>query len=257
MILFLAGTSDSRAVAAKLKEAGVSLVLSTVSPYGRVLAEAEGLECRDGALDVFGLEKWLRENKASLLVDGTHPYAVVASQTAMDAAEAAGISYIRLERPEKEIKTASWIYRVRSTEDAAEKAFELGSTILLTTGSRTLSVFMNRKPEKSRLIARILPEPEGIATARNLGFLPRDVIGMEGPFSEEMNMALIRHVQADVMVMKNSGGAGGTFEKLTACEKEKIFAVVIDRPQLNYPLVFEDGALLLQYIKQNLSSLEN
>lgn len=254
MILFLAGTSDSRAVAGKLKEAGISLVLSTVSPYGRVLAEAEGLECRDGALDTFGLVKWLQENKANLLIDGTHPYAIAASQTAMDAAEAAGISYVRLERPEKEIKEASWIHRVQSTEEAAEKAFQLGSSVLLTTGSRTLSTFMKQKPETTRLIARILPEPEGMTEARNLGFLPRDIIGMEGPFSVEMNQALIHHVQADVMVMKNSGDAGGTFEKLAACEKEKISAVVIDRPQLKYPLVFEDGTSLLQYIKQNLSS---
>lgn len=256
MILFLAGTSDSRAVAAKLKEAGYSLVLSTVSPYGRVLAEAEGLECRDGALDAPALVKWLTENKARLLIDGTHPYAVAASKTAMEAAKAAGISYIRLERPEKAIKEASWIHRVQSTEEAAEKAFELGSSVLLTTGSRTLSIFMNRKPEATRLIARILPEPEGMTEARNLGFLPRDLIGMEGPFSEEMNRALIHHVEADVMVMKNSGDAGGTFEKLTACEKEGIFAVVIDRPQLKYPLVFENGTSLLQYIEQNLSSLK-
>lgn len=254
MILFLAGTSDSRAVAGKLKEAGITLILSTVSPYGRVLAEAEGLECRDGALDTLGLVKWLQENKASLLVDGTHPYAIAASQTAMEAAEAAEVSYVRLERPEKEIQEASWIHRVQSTEEAAEKAFELGTSVLLTTGSRTLSVFMNQKPEDTRVIVRILPEPEGMMEARNLGFLPRDIIGMEGPFSEEMNRALIDHVQADVMVMKNSGDAGGTFEKLSACEKEKISAVVIDRPRLKYPLVFEDGNSLLEYIKKNLSS---
>lgn len=252
MILFLAGTSDSRAVAGDLKQAGFSLVLSTVSPYGRVLAEAEGLECRDGALDAPALVKWLGENKADLLIDGTHPYAVAASRIAMEAAEAAGVRYIRLERPEKEIKKASWIHRVGSTEEAAKKAFELGSTILLTTGSRTLSVFVNHKPENARLIARILPEPEGMTEARNLGFLPRDLIGMEGPFSEEMNRALIHHVHADVMVMKNSGDAGGTFEKLAACKKEGIAAVVIDRPRLNYPLIFEDGKSLLEYMEKNL-----
>ena len=107
MILFLAGTSDSRQVAASLKERGIDLVLSTFSPYGRVLAEAEGLECRDGALDVDGILAWVEKNQGNLIIDGTHPYAVAASQTALAAAQEAKIPYIRLARPETPIPSFS------------------------------------------------------------------------------------------------------------------------------------------------------
>ena len=249
MILFLAGTSDSRAAATFLKDAGVELTLSTVSSYGRILAEAEGLICRDGILDQSGLVKWLKENRGTMLIDGTHPYATAASLAALGAAKEAGVSYIRLERPERPIPVAPWIHSVMSTEEAAKKAFELGKSVLLTTGSRTLKIFVEAKPEDGRLVARILPEPDGIGDARNLGFLPRDIIAMEGPFSQEMNEALIRHVGAQVVVMKNSGDAGGTFEKLAACETMGIAAVVIDRPQIQFPKVVETKEELLALIQ--------
>ena len=250
MILFLAGTSDSRAAAAFLKDAGVELTLSTVSSYGRILAEAEGLICRDGILDQEGLVNWLQENQGTMLIDGTHPYATAASLAALAAVKEAGVTYVRLERPERPIPNTSWIHLVMSTEEAAEKAFSLGKSVLLTTGSRTLKIFVGRKPENCRLIARILPEVDGVGEARELGLLPRDIIAMEGPFSQEMNEALARHVGADVMVMKNSGDAGGTFEKLAACEALEIAAVVIDRPQIQFPKVVETKEELLALIQK-------
>ena len=253
MILFLAGTSDSRQVAASLKERGIDLVLSTFSPYGRVLAEAEGLECRDGALDVDGILAWVEKNQGNLIIDGTHPYAVAASQTALAAAQEAKIPYIRLERPEKPLPSGDWVHLVDSTLEAAKKAFELGDSVLLTTGSRTLEVFQKEKPDQARLVARILSEPNGVQLARELGFLPRDIIAMEGPFSQSMNEALIDHVGAKVMVMKDSGDAGGTSEKLLACQAKEIAAVVIARPKLDLPNVCVNVEEIVEKMKEKFS----
>ena len=91
MILFLAGTSDSRAVAEMLQSAGIDLELSVVSAYGQMLAVAKGLPCRAGALDEAGLASWIKEHHCKALVDGTHPYAIAATQTALKAAEQVGI----------------------------------------------------------------------------------------------------------------------------------------------------------------------
>ena len=103
MILFLAGTSDSRIVAEMLQSAGVELELSVVSTYGQMLAEAKGLSCRVGALDDAGLVDWIKEHNCTAIVDGTHPYAIAATQTALKAAEQTGIPYLRLERKEESL----------------------------------------------------------------------------------------------------------------------------------------------------------
>ena len=252
MILFLAGTSDSRIVAEMLQSAGVELELSVVSTYGQMLAEAKGLSCRVGALDDAGLVDWIKEHNCTAIVDGTHPYAIAATQTALKAAEQTGIPYLRLERKEESLPEESWLYRVETMEDAAEKAFALGSCIFLTTGSRTLSVFKKAQTAESRLIARILPEPDGIGQARDLGFLPRDIIGMEGPFTKEMNEAFFINSLADVVVLKNSGKAGGTGEKLAACKALGLKAVVVDRPRLALPNRYETGEELLEALKNLL-----
>lgn len=252
MILFLAGTSDSRAVAEMLKSAGIELELSVVSTYGQMLAEAKGLSCRAGALDEAGLVAWIKEHTCTAIVDGTHPYAIVATQTALKAAEQTDIPYLRLERKEEPLPQESWIYRVKTIEEAAKKAFELGTCIFLTTGSKTLGTFKNAQTEKSRLIARILPEPDGISQARELGFLPRDIIGMEGPFTKEMNEALFKNSLADVVVLKNSGKAGGTSEKLAACRALGIKAVILERSRLVLPNQYETGEELLEALQKLL-----
>ena len=145
-----------------------------------------------------------------------------------------------------------WLFRVETMEEAAAKAFELGTCIFLTTGSRTLGIFKKAQTEKSRLIARILPEPDGIGQARELGFMPRDIIGMEGPFSKELNEALFKNSLADVVVLKNSGKAGGTSEKLAACKALGIKAVVVDRPKLALPNQYETGEELLEALQKLL-----
>ena len=188
-----------------------------------------------------------------MIIDGTHPYAVAASQTALAAAQEAKIPYIRLERPEKPLPSGDWVHLVDSTLEAAKKAFELGDSVLLTTGSRTLEVFQKEKPDQARLVARILSEPNGVQLARELGFLPRDIIAMEGPFSQSMNEALIDHVGAKVMVMKDSGDAGGTSEKLLACQAKEIAAVVIARPKLDLPNVCVNVEEIVEKMKELFS----
>ena len=54
---------------------------------------------------------------------------------------------------------------------------------------------------------------------------------MQGPFSVDMNRALIRKTEAKVMVTKESGDKGGFSEKLEACRQEHIKVIVVKRPE--------------------------
>ena len=64
-----------------------------------------------------------------------------------------------------------------------------------------------------------------------LGFEGKHLIAMQGPFSEEMNLALLHQTRARYFVTKESGKAGGFEEKLKAAKKAGAVLIVIGRPQ--------------------------
>ena len=68
---------------------------------------------------------------------------------------------------------------------------------------------------------------------------------MKGPFSKELNCALIRDLGIDILVTKASGAAGGFWEKVEAARECGIELVVIHRP------VKEDG-LTMEQLKDEL-----
>ncbi|MDQ9832305.1 precorrin-6A/cobalt-precorrin-6A reductase, partial [Acinetobacter soli] len=64
-----------------------------------------------------------------------------------------------------------------------------------------------------------------------LGLEGKHLIGMQGPFSKEMNTAMIRQIQAAWMVTKESGTSGGFLEKYLAAKETECGLVVIGRPK--------------------------
>lgn len=69
-----------------------------------------------------------------------------------------------------------------------------------------------------------------LQNAIDAGFFPAHLIAMQGPFSTEINAALIRQFHIDVLVTKESGNSGGYNEKLMAAEQTGTDVVVIKRP---------------------------
>ena len=65
----------------------------------------------------------------------------------------------------------------------------------------------------------------------DLGLRAKNILAIQGPFSYEMNVAMIRDYHADVMVTKNGGLVGGSDTKLKAAMDEGISIIVIDRPK--------------------------
>ena len=53
---------------------------------------------------------------------------------------------------------------------------------------------------------------------------------MQGPFSEELNYAMLKHTSAKYMVTKESGKVGGFIEKVLAASKAGAKSIVIGRP---------------------------
>lgn len=251
MILVLAGTREGREVVELLRRHGRRVLASVVSAYGGELVDAERLQV--GPLDQAGMEELLRREAVRGVVDATHPYAREASRNARAACRAAGVPYLRLERPPADLPGTGEVYPVADYPAAAELASSFGSTVFLTTGSRHLAVFLEAaRPRGVRVVARVLPEAEVLAECRRLGLTPADLIAMQGPFTIELNLALFRHYQAAVVVSKESGAAGGFPEKAAAAAELGVPLVVIRRGQAD-PAAVASPREALEWVLRTVS----
>ena len=74
---------------------------------------------------------------------------------------------------------------VESTEAAVRYLKETEGNVLLTTGSKELKAFTEIPDYQKRIFARVLSLPSVIEACRELGFEGKNLIAMQGPFSEE------------------------------------------------------------------------
>ncbi|MBI2447547.1 MAG: precorrin-6A reductase [Candidatus Omnitrophica bacterium] len=245
MILVMSGTKDGREITNLLESKGYEVYSTTATEYSSLLSGFE----RDGVskpLDVNGLIRLIKDKNISCIVDATHPYADNASKNGIEACERTGIKYIRFERENERLPVSDLIVNVANFEEAAEKAFSLGKRVFLTTGTKKLKVFVEySKRFNGILIVRTLPWVQSINLCLSNGILPDRIIAIQGPFSKDLNKALFKEHDAEVVVTKESGEAGGVIEKVEAAIELGIPIVVIKRPVLNYPLVVNQYSQVL------------
>ena len=255
MVFVIAGTEDGRELTGFLLNNGFEVTASVVSSYGKALLERyKGVRINEKKLDENELVGLLLNDCVEVLVDASHPYAVNISKNAMMACHKANVPYIRYERESIPL-TYDKIFHVESYEAAAIKSAELGKNIFLTTGSRNLKIFVESPALKEcNLIARILPTAEVLAECEKLGFNPKSIVAMQGPFSTELNIELFKHYQANVIVSKESGQIGGIDTKLTAAEKLNLPVVLIDRPAIHYDNVVADFDDVLNLCKTSIKN---
>lgn len=236
MIFVAAGTQDGRGLVEYLLGCGYEILASVVTDYGKLLLPKHpNLKINDKKLDKEEMKACLEEHEIQGIIDATHPYAVNVSRTAMEVAEELGIPYLRYEREVTPLPDYDKLHLVASYEEAAPLAMELGECIFLTTGSNRLELFAQwAKAKQKRIIARVLPADYSIEICKKAGITPRDIVAMQGPFSEGLNLELYKKYDSTVVVMKNSGTLGGTETKLTAAIKLNMDIVIIDRPAITY-----------------------
>ena len=75
---------------------------------------------------------------------------------------------------------------------------------------------------------------------RDRGYEGRHIIAMQGPFSMEMNLALLREFKCRFIVTKDGGKTGGMEEKLEASRAAGVRTLLIDRPKSAGGISLED-----------------
>lgn len=239
----MAGTSDGNDLAAAIQERGFPVLVTVTSAYGEALAREHGLNVHVGPLDVEALLQIIEKNAVRLLVDATHPYAVQASLTAMEASERTGTPCFRYERP---LSTADepFIQTFSTIEALCHAVGQESGNILLTLGSNQLPWFSGLE-NRDRIFIRMLPVPALIEKCLELGFRADHILGMQGPFSTEFNAALIRQWDISVIVTKDSAAPGGFAEKLEAARLTGTRMFLLKRPEINYVKAYSDSESLL------------
>lgn len=262
MIWIISGTQDGREIGAELADREMKkplelrreIMMTVVSQYGKILASHEGLDVRVGRFTKNDMINVIKEKKVTLILDASHPYAAIVSETAYNACMETGIDYVRYERAEIKLPDYEKLYEVKDEFEAANLAGHLGQSILLTTGSKTLATFVHDKALKGKEIwARVLPVSSVLKMCEDLGLKAKNILAIQGPFSYEMNLAMINDYRVDVMVTKNSGLVGGSDTKLKAAMKAGISVIVIDKPKANLRNVpvFSTKQDVLDYMEEH------
>lgn len=243
-IYLFAGTLEGRKIAEYLKTAPLNTTVFTATEYGRsLISESAQLRVENGRLDEEGMLHRFRKDDPvmgdsmppaadygrALILDATHPYAQLVTGNIQAAARRANIPYVRILRSSTYQKDDHDL-NFASTADAASFLEHTAGSVLLTTGSKELKDFTTLTNYKERLYARVLPLPKVIAACWALGFTGKHLIGMQGPFTEEMNVALLHMTKAAFLVTKDTGTAGGFREKQLAAKAAGVRLIVIGRP---------------------------
>ncbi len=235
-LLIFAGTSEGRRLAETLSENHINATVSVATDYGElVMPNLDGITVRKGRMDLPGMEEFIRAGGFDTVVDATHPYARVVSSNIKSAAKNLMLRYIRLVRDTSvtEDMLSENVYFFSSPESAAEALKLSKGNILLTTGVKDISTYALDENVLKRLYARILPGIESMTVANDAGITAGHIIAMQGPFSEEMNEALIREFDIKTIVTKESGKNGGFREKLIAAKKTGATVFVISHETEN------------------------
>lgn len=224
-VVIFGGTTEGRELSRRLADAGAAVTVCVATPYG---AEEQGthpnVRVLVGRKDAEAMAALL--SGETLCVDATHPYAAEATKTIRAACEAANAPYLRLLRCES---AAGDAICANSAAEAAAYLQQTTGNVLLTTGSKELGAFAVLDP--NRLYPRVLPSHEGIAACEAVGIPHRNVIAMQGPFSQALNEALIRQFDIAWLVTKDGGAAGGFPEKASAARATGAGLLVLRRPE--------------------------
>lgn len=227
-LLLFGGTTEGRILAKAAMDMGYQVTLCVATDYGQEVLpfQNSGITVHAGRLDEEQMQQMMTDVSFSCVVDATHPYAVAVSRNIRSAAKLAGVSYLRLLRPE------SVCTDCRYADNISEACAMAGQgNLLAATGSKEIFAYTTLADYQNRVYARVLPTPQSVELCHRAGLSDSHILTALGPFSVEQNEAVLREHSIKTMVTKDGGAVGGFAEKLTAAQNCGVEVIVVRRPQ--------------------------
>ena len=235
-ILIFAGTTEGRKLSEYLAKAEINHTICVATEYGEIVLKQHPLvKVHQGRMNQEQIARFLNNGTFDVVVDATHPFAREITCNIQAALKEMGqigiaIPYLRLKRDGIAERENGITYF--ETNEACAKALEdTEGNILLTTGSKELSKYCISEGIKHRLYVRVLPSMESLSLCIEHGICGKQVIALQGPFTTEMNEAIIRQYGIACLVTKGSGVLGGYQEKINAAKRTGTRVFVIGCPE--------------------------
>lgn len=243
-VLVIGGTADSRKVMEELVKEGKKILVTVATELGKEMIASYPVDILVGRLDLSGFIRLFQEKKPKKVLDVSHPFAKIVTQTVEEACRQTGTVYERWER-EKADYDYDRILLAKDALDAARLVSEMEGNVLLTTGANTAAVYAKEvKDFEKRLFVRVLDTPKSYEICEEAGYPKDHVIGRMPPYSLEENREIIKQYGIKIMVSKDSGVTGGVPQKVQVCKEAGIPMILIKRPesQVQIPRIAIAGA---------------
>ena len=247
-ICLFAGTTEGRALAELLSGQPVRLTVCTATEYGGHLLNklSENIEIHSERMNKEEIAAFLNARPFDLVIDATHPYAAVVTENISAACRMADTKYLRLNRDPSGTDHHRSIFQ--DIPSLVQFLNQRKGNILLTTGSKELAAFTGLNDFRERVYARVLPMKASLDACAEAGLPPAHIIAMQGPFSVEMNNAVLRMTRASWLVTKDSGDTGGFEAKAIAAEQCGAELLVIGQPAQPSGMDFRE---VVQYLRES------
>ncbi|MDO5850906.1 MAG: precorrin-6A reductase [Methanobacteriaceae archaeon] len=236
-ILVMAGTSDATRIIKFLHEDENNFIIATtITDYGADIAKKAGAnETISKALKIEDFSKLIEEKNIELLIDATHPFAKIATQTAIKTTEKTNIKYIRFERPNTILPKNKNIIKVKDFQEANITIKKLltkkEDKIMHLAGVMTLPSIVKEIPPE-QIIVRVLPNNFSITKTLENQIPPENIIAMQGTYSEKLNKAILEEYNTIGIITKESGNSGGAENKINAALALNKKVILVTRPYI-------------------------
>ena len=219
MILVFGGTTEGRKAVEVLEEGGSVYYYSTKT--GEQDITLHNGQRIDGALDGEAMRVFCQEHAIRLIVDAAHPFASQLHETIAQVSEALAIPVVRYERiyPPRD-PSITWIDDYSALTTIIQQSSSITS-ILATTGVQSISKLKPLEALGIKVFYRILNRESSIRLARQQGA------------SDEQLCFYPQTVEADAVLMKESGESGGFSEKVAEAKERGMRIIVLKRPELS------------------------
>lgn len=236
MILVFGGTTEGRKAVEVLEEGGSPYFYSTKTGEQDITLQ-HGVRI-DGALDEAAMTRFCTEHAIRMIVDAAHPFAALLHRTIAKTASALSLPVVRFERiyPPRD-PAITWI------DDYTQIPRDIHS-LLATTGVQSISKLKPLAADGISIFYRILNRPSSIALALKQGATQAQLCYYDDPNDIP--------VQADAILLKESGLSGGFIEKIEAAKACGMRVIAIKRPEQPKSFIVVDGPYGLRRMVEKL-----
>lgn len=279
-LLIFGGTSEGRKLAFHACELGFTCLITVATPYGEELMEEEdwlaeshasasghesceqplpgsssrhegsrtstdqgNLQVLQKRLNTQEMVELMERVQPALIIDATHPYALEVSASIREACRLSQRTLIRVLRESEELADAREFVTVEQLCAALNENDEL---VFSTLGVKEAAALSQVRDYGKRIWLRVLPFKDSLEACLAAGFPAKHLICMQGPFGEELNVAMFQHTGAKILLTKDSGSAGGFPEKIAAARRCGMKIYIWKRPLQEEGLSLEQIERLLE-----------